>query len=94
MKLEDFIDIEKFTESITPPSKNIFHTWSSTAFEVSHDSYKDIARLRDIYLEIPEAELRPRQIITFIEDLLQIMPSIEMKKTLVETEVPQFRKFF
>jgi predicted HTH domain antitoxin len=92
MKLEDLVEIGKFTESITPPDRRIFHAWSSTAFEVSRDSFKDIARIRDTYLEIPEAELRPRQIITFIEALLEAMRSDEERRTLIRVEALQFRR--
>ena len=93
MKLEDLVDIEKFIESVTPPDKTMFEIWSSTAFEISSESYKDIAMLRQIYLEIPDIELRPRQIISFIEELLRVLPSDEDRKTLVRAEALQFRKF-
>jgi len=93
VKLEDLVDIEKFTQSMTPPDKSIFQTWLTTAFEISPDSHNDVARLGQIYMEIPTAELRSRQIISFIEELLQALPSDEARKTLVRTEALQFRKF-
>ena len=93
MKLKDFVDIEKFKESIKPPSKEIFSRWSFTAFEVCRANYTAIARIRDIYMQIPEEELRQDQVITFIEELLQIMQSIENKKALITAEAIQFRTF-
>ena len=93
MKLEDLVNIEQFIESMTPPDRSVFSIWTSTATEISRDRYAAIARIRDIYLEIPDTELRPDQIITFIEALLQELPTDEMKKTLIRTEALLFRKF-
>ena len=93
MKLEDLLDIEAFIKSVTPPDKHLFRIWSDTAFEVSPDDYKKVAMTRDIYLEIPDTELRPSQIVSFIEDLVQAMPTDEKKKTLIRTEAFQFKKF-
>ena len=93
MNLEDLVDVEEFTRSMTPPDKSTFQIWSATAFEVSPASHRDIAMLREIYMEIPEAELRPQQIIIFIEALLQALPSDEDRKTLIRTEARQFRRF-
>lgn len=93
MKLEDLVDIEKFTESINPPSKSIFHTWSDTALEVSGDKYKSIQRIRNDYMGLSEAELTTRHIITFIEALLYEMPSDDMKMKLIRVEAFQFKKF-
>jgi len=93
MNLEDLVNIEEFTRSMTPPDNGTFQIWSATAFEVSPASHKDIARLREIYMEIPNAELRPQQIITFVEALLQALPSDEDRKTLIRTEALPFRRF-
>jgi hypothetical protein len=92
MKLEDLVNIEPFIKSITPPDKNLFRIWSDTAFEVSPDSYEEIARIRDIYLEIPAIELRPSQIVLFVEALLQTMQTYEMTKTLIGVEALHFKK--
>lgn len=93
MKLEELLDIEQFAASLAHPRKGIFQRWSSTAFEICPDRHRDIARLRDIYLEIPGEELRPEQIISFIEALLDAMPADENRRTLIRTEALQFRKF-
>ena len=93
MKLEDMVNIGTFIESLTPPVKDVFRIWSETAFQIGGDRYEAIARIRDIYMEIPEAELKPRQIIMFIEALLNELPSDEMKKSLIRTEALRFRKF-
>jgi hypothetical protein len=93
MKLEDFLDVEAFTKSVTPPNKSLFRIWSETAFEVSREAHKDIAQIRQIYLEIPVAELRPRQVVTFVEALLRALPSDEDRKRLIRAEALQFRRF-
>ena len=91
MKLEDFLDLERFTASLSHPRKGIFHTWSATAFEICPDRHRDIARLRDIYLEIPSEELRPQQVISFIEALLAALSSDDDRRTLIQAEALQFR---
>ena len=93
MKLEDLVNIEQFIESMTPPYRSVFSIWANTATEISRDRYAAIERIRDIYLEISDTELRPDQIIMFIEALLQELPTDEMQKTLIRTEALQFRKF-
>jgi hypothetical protein len=93
MHLEDLVDIEPFTRSITPPDQGMFQIWSATAHEISPLSDRAIVSLRQIYMEIPESELRPSQIITFIEALLRALPSDEDRKTLIRTEALQFRRF-
>ena len=93
MKLEELLDIERFTASLTHPHSGIFRTWSSTAFEICPDRHRSIAQLRDIYLEIPSDELRPRQVISFIESLLAAMSSDDDRRTLIRTEALQFRTF-
>ena len=93
MKLEDLVDIERFTDSVTPPRKIAFRNWSYTAIEVGPESYGDIATLLQIYMEIPEAELRSEQFIFFVEDLLQAMPTDENRKTLIRAEALPFRRF-
>lgn len=93
MKLEELVDIERFTQSITPPSKNIFNTWSDTALEINGDNYKSIQRIRYDYLGLSETELTTRRVITFIEALLYELPSDEMKKSLIRIEAFGFKKF-
>lgn len=93
MILEDLIDIEAFTKSITPPDKGVFTLWSSTAMEISREKYRDVARLRTIYMEIPADELRPSQIVSFLEQMLQAMQSDEERKTFIRAEFFQFKKF-
>ena len=93
MKLEDLVDIEQFTASLGSPSKNTFQVWSATAFEICPEKHRAIAQLRDIYLEIPGEELRPRQIISFVEALLETMPSDEDRRTLIRAEALQSRRF-
>jgi hypothetical protein len=44
-------------------------------------------------MEIPDSELRADQILTFVRELLRIMPSLEEKKTLLRTEAIQEIKF-
>ncbi len=93
MKIEDLLNIERFTESITPPSKQIFRIWSDTAMDISPDSYKSIIRIRDDYMGLSETELTTRRVITFIEALLYELPSDEMKKSLIRIEAFGFKKF-
>lgn len=93
MKLEDLVDIEQFTASLAHPSKNTLHVWSATAFEICPEKHRAIAQLRDIYLEIPGEELQTRQIISFVEALLETMLSDENRKTLIRAEALQFRRF-
>ena len=93
MKLEDFLDVEAFEKSVTPPDSGLIQIWSQTAFEVCGDKHRDVARIRDIYLEIPAAELRPRQIVTFVEALLQALPSDDARKSLIRAEALKFRRF-
>jgi hypothetical protein len=93
MQLEEVLDVERFTKSVTPPDKFLFQSWSSTAFEISPEKHRDIARLRQIYMEISEAELKPRHIILFVEALLQELASDEQRKALIRAEALQFRRF-
>jgi hypothetical protein len=93
MNIEDYLDVEAFEKSVTPPDGGLIQIWSQTAFEVCGDKHRDVARIRDIYLEIPAAELSPRQIVTFVEVLLQALPCDEDRKRLIRAKALQFRRF-
>lgn len=93
MKPAELLDLEQFAASLTNPNKSIFRIWSETALEISPEKHRAIAQLREIYLEIPSEELKPRQIVSFVEALLEALPSDDNRRTLIRAEALQFRKF-
>lgn len=93
MNLEELVDISAFRKSLTPCDKSIFFIWKTTALEIERDRYQAISSAYDIWNEIPPEELRPDQIISFIEELLRILKDTEKQKLLIQTEALPFRTF-
>lgn len=93
MKLEDLVEIEPFSKHLAEGGSSVIRIWSETALEICRDQHRDIARIRQIYSEIPSTELRPQQLISFVEAILEAMPSDEDRKTLIRVEALQFRTF-
>jgi hypothetical protein len=93
MELENLVDVEQLSARLAKERRNVFHYWTATALEICSTEYKSITNLKTIYMEIPDSELRADQILTFVRELLRIMPSLEEKKTLLRTEAIQEIKF-
>lgn len=93
MKLEDLVDVERLRLRLGLEGQSVFHQWTATALEICHEKYREIANLKVIYMEIPADYLQTEQIITFVRSLLDIMPSLEEKKTLLRAEALQERRF-
>jgi len=85
-KLNELVNIQKLKERLTPANHSTFSIWKNTALEICRDKYEDICNLYNIYMEIPEEELRVDQLILFIDDLVDIMPTLENKKSLITAE--------
>lgn len=92
MKLDELVDIDRFRESLEPPSRGLFGTWQNTAFAIAHEKSFGIARTFEIWNEIPSEELGVDQIISYIEELLRILDTPDRQETLIRVEALSYRK--
>lgn len=92
MDLEDLVDINALSLRLAGNGHAVVEQWSNTALEIARDKWKDISHLRTIYHELNAWELDEIRIITFIRELLRIMPSIEAQQSLVRQEAFQEKK--
>ena len=93
MKNEDLVDIPKLAEHLKEQGACSFNRWASTAHEIAKDAYKVIERVRHDYSTLHESELLKFRYESFIDAMLNTMPTLEMKKILLTAEAIQYKKF-
>lgn len=93
MELDELIDVDKLGQRLAQQGRSVFSQWSATALEVCGDRYKQIAILQTAYLENEEPQIPAYKFISFVEQLVGIMPTVENKKSLLRAEAFAERKF-
>jgi hypothetical protein len=92
MIISDLIDTDRFTASLLPPSKRYFSIWRDTAFAIAGDRTADIARTFGCWDEIPPAELRVDQLVSYFDELLRILGTRERQDSFITAEALQYRR--
>jgi hypothetical protein len=93
MQLDELVDIDKLGQRLAKEGSRVFSEWSATATEICGDRYKQIAILQMAYLEHVEPQIPAYKFVSFVEQLVRIMPTIENKKSLLRAEAFAERKF-
>jgi hypothetical protein len=93
MKNEYLVDIPKLAEHLKEEGACSFQRWAATAHEIARDAYNAIERVRHDYSTLHESELLKFRYESFIGAMLDTMPTLEMKKTLLTAEAIQYKKF-
>jgi len=93
MKNEELVDIPKLAEHLQKEGTCSFNRWATTANEIARDAHTNIERVRHDYSTLHETELLGFRYESFISAILNTMPTLEMKKTLLEVEAMQYKKF-
>ena len=92
MEIEELVDIKALSRRLAGKGHAVVEQWSNTALEIAGDKWHEISCLRKNYHELTDGELDESRIITFIRELLRIMPSIESQQSLVRQEAFQEQK--
>jgi len=93
MNTEHLVNLKKLASRLTKEGKSVFGIWIATAHEVCREKYREIDIVRSSYSDIPDAELSERHFRSFVEALVDTMPTLEHKKALLRAEAFVEREF-
>lgn len=89
----DLVDVYALAQRLQREGPTIFCQWVSTAHDIARNKYKEIERIRLDYSTLHKDELLLFRYETFINALLDAMPTIEAKKALLQVEALSEKKF-
>lgn len=93
MKNSDLVDIPELAKRLKAEGASVFSRWADTAHSIARGAFKDIARVRHDYSTLHATELLVFRYESFIDAMLDAMPTLEMKKALLSIEAMQDKKF-
>ena len=93
MKNDDLVDVQSLAKRLQKEGVSAFLHWTETAHDIARDKYKEINRIHHDYSTLQKEELLLFRYESFINVMLDAMPTLEAKKTLLEIEAPQEKKF-
>jgi hypothetical protein len=93
MQNNDLVDIYSLAQRLQKEGPATFSRWASTAHEIAREEYKAIERVRHDYSTLHKDELSLLRYELFINAILDTMPTLENKKTLLCAEALSERKF-
>jgi hypothetical protein len=93
MKYDDLVDIESLAARLQKEGASAFLHWKETALDVCGDQYKDICRVYHDYSTLSPTELLHFRYVSFIQAMLDVIPTLELKKSFLNIEALQEKKF-
>lgn len=93
MKNNDLVDMPRLIARLQREGSSVFGYWCETACEIEPGAESRIRMVAHNYKTFGAAELKDFRYKTFVEEILGALGSVENKKSLLQAEALQEKKF-